>query len=291
LKPAFTRVVAATDFSPGAQLAARRAAAIASTHGCAAELVHVVSEPGLSSVRSWFRDRADVADRVVAEARGELDAAARTFGLAPRFLVGDVFEQLLGCASPETLLVLGAHGAGTLGDLLLGSTAERLVNESAGPVLVVRGDPLGPYREVLVGMDLEHGCAGLLAEVVALAPAARITAVHGYRVPFEGMLHRAGVAPAEVERFRADALKRAVEGIQASSAAATGDPARVLALADRGDPARLIVEHGRRVGADLLAVARRSRPRLHGLLIGSVARRVVAESDRDVLVLRGPSAD
>jgi nucleotide-binding universal stress UspA family protein len=291
VKPPFSKIVAATDFSPSAERASARAAMVASAHGAPLGLVHVVSASGLASLRAWIRDPADLPERLVSDAATCLQAAAKALGrgVRSRLIQGEVVEQLRAATSPEVLVVVGAHGAGTLGDLLIGSTAERLVSECAGPVLVVRDDPRGPYSRALAGMDLEAGCPGLLAQLAAFAPDARITALHAYEVPFESTLTRAGVAPAEVSRLRADAVSRAHEAIRRSSEAATGDADRVLPLVDRGDPARLLVEHGRATGAELLAVARRSRPWVHAMLIGSVARRVVAEADRDVLVLRGPA--
>lgn len=291
-QPLFSKIVAATDFSPSAERATARAAMLASAHGIPLELLHVVSESGLASLRGWIREPADLPDRLVADATSRLEAAASALGsgVPARVVVGEVVAQLRAAAAPEVLVVVGAHGAGTLGDLLIGSTAERLVSESAGPVLVVRDDPRAPYSKVLAGMDLEASCPRLLAQLVALAPDARITALHAYEVPFESTLSRAGVTVEEIQRLRAEAVARSIEAIRKSSEAATGDPERVLPVAERGDPARLMVEHGRHAGAELLAVARRSRPWLHALLIGSVARRVVAEADRDVLVLRGPAA-
>ena len=63
----------------------------------------------------------------------------------------------------------------------------------------------------------------------------------------------------------------------------------VIPAAERGIPVDLLAGRGKRLGADLIAVARRSRSALESLLVGSVARRIVAEADRDVLVLRAPS--
>jgi nucleotide-binding universal stress UspA family protein len=267
---------------------------LALQHGLALELVHVVSASGLEAIRESVREPADVAERLVADAQRLLDAqaaqlAAVTGSKVPvRLVVGEVIRELRATGGPDTLLVIGAHGSNPLGDILLGTTADRVSRDSAGPVLVVRGAPEQAYANVLVGVDLLAGCDSSLADVVKLAPQARLTAVHAYDVPFESTLHRAGASQSDVDRLRGSALARAVKDIAALSESATGDAQRIAALVDRGDAARLIVEQGRRIGADLLAVARRSRSGLEAIMIGSVARRVIAEADRDVLVLRAP---
>jgi len=284
-------IIVATDFSEGAARAARRGALLADERGLPIELLHVVSAPALEGVRAWFRDRSGLAERLTADARQSLDAAAASLAapgrsVSTRLVVGDVHDELIAESDPGVLLVVGARGETTLGDLLFGSTAERVVRDSEGPVLVVRSEARDPYRNVLVGVDLESGCAAMLRDVVDFSPSARFTGLNAYRVPFEGALLRAGVPSEEIGRQRAGALQAALDAIEAHSAQ-VGQ--RVIPAAERGDPGRVLVEHARRSGADLLAVARRSRSPFEYLLIGSVARRVVAEADRDVLVLRGPA--
>jgi nucleotide-binding universal stress UspA family protein len=287
-------IIVATDFSEDASRAARRGALLADELGLPAELLHVVNAPGLESVRAWFRDRSDIAERLTADARRSLDAAAAAIAtpgrpVSTRLVVGDVHDELIAESDPGVLLVLGARGESTVGELLFGSTAERVVRDSAGPVLVVRSEARAPYRDIVVGVDLAQGCASMLDDVVAFAPAARLTALNAYRVLFEGALQRAGVPLEEIGRQRAGALQAALDAIDAMDRRRTVAGQRVIPAAERGDPARVLVDHARRTGADLLAVARRSRSTLASLLIGSVARRVVAEADRDVLVLRGPA--
>jgi nucleotide-binding universal stress UspA family protein len=285
-------IVAATDFSEDAQRAVRRAALIARERGLPLELLHVVSEPALERVRAWFRDRSDLVDRLTDDACASLDAAAKALAtpgtpVHTRLAVGDIAAEIEFASSPGALLVMGARGETPLADLVFGSTAERVVREATGPVLVVRSEPRQAYRNVLVGVDLETSCGALLRDAGNLLPGARLTALHAYQVPFEGALRRAGVREEELERQRGEALRRTLDAITALGREAARD---VVAAGERGDPARLLVQHARRIDADLIAVARRSRSSLQALLIGSVARRVVAESDRDVLVLRGPAA-
>src|SRR5690242_19745669 len=135
-------IIVATDFSESAARAARRGALIADEHGLPVELLHVVSAPGLERVRAWFKDRSGLAERVAADAQQSLDATAAALAapgrsVTTRLVVGDVHDELTAESAPGVLLVVGARGESTLGDLIFGSTAERVVRDSAGPVLVV----------------------------------------------------------------------------------------------------------------------------------------------------------
>ena len=147
--------------------------------------------------------------------------------------------------------------------------------------------PLMPnpqYRNVVVALDLGPGSEALLAAAAAAAPSARITAVHAYDVPHEGMLRRAGVPSLEIHRHRGDALAAAVERIDEMAAALPGGTARVVALVQRADPVRLVLDAARSLKADLVVLASRRRSAVERLLTGSVSRRIIAGAPCDVLV-------
>jgi nucleotide-binding universal stress UspA family protein len=280
-------IVAATDFSEDAGHAARRAARLAAQHGVRLELLHVVDRAGLDAVRAWTRNPVDLAERLVDDARRLLGECASSLGAAvsPRVAVGDVQEEILSSCAGAGLLVLGAHGVNPLHDLIVGTTAERLVGRCPRPVLVVRQPPKADYGNALVAIDLLSGSADAMRLAVRIAPGARLTALHAYEVPFEGMLQYAGVEQADIDRHRAESFHRAFEEIRRLSAAASGNTEAFLPIVDRGDAARLCLEHAQTIGADLIVIGKRKRPALEALALGSVTRHVLANATADVLIL------
>jgi nucleotide-binding universal stress UspA family protein len=280
-------IVAATDFSEDAGHAARRAARLAAQHGVRLELLHVVDRAGLDAVRAWTRNPVDLAERLVDDARRLLGERASSLGAAvsPRVAVGDVQEEILSSCAGAGLLVLGAHGVNPLHDLIVGTTAERLVGRCPRPVLVVRQPPKADYGNALVAIDLLSGSADAMRLAVRIAPGARLTALHAYEVPFEGMLQYAGVEQADIDRHRAESFHRAFEEIRRLSAAASGNTEAFLPIVDRGDAARLCLEHAQTIGADLIVIGKRKRPALEALALGSVTRHVLANATADVLIL------
>lgn len=285
------RIVAATDFSGDAEKAVQRASLLASQLGVRLELLHVVSESSLDAVREWVRSPPDVADRIVADARHVLEECAASIAertglqVSAHVAVGGVSREILADCARAGMLVVGAHGVNVLGEAILGSTAERVVGRYRGPLLVVRGPAQEDYRNVLAAVDLVAGSENVLATAARIAPAARLSAVHAYDVPFEGALHRAGVSQKEIDEHRAQAFQKALAAISALGEKAVSDR-HVLPVVERGDPARLIVERQRSLGADLVVVGKRRRPAGEALLLGSVTRRVLAASPSDVLVLQ-----
>jgi nucleotide-binding universal stress UspA family protein len=274
------RIVAATDFSSDAGNAVRRAAMLASTQSAELELLHVVSQSALDGVREWVRTPAGVAERLVDDARRVLEQSADSLGTpaSARLAVGGVLHEILSSCASASMLVVGARGLSPVRDAILGTTAERLVGRCKQPLLIVRKPPRDPYRNVLVGIDLEPGSESALAAAARIAPGARIIVVHAYDVPFEGALQRAGVSAIEIDQHRAAAFHKALQAIRTLSANA-------LPIVERGDPARLIIDHEESLGADLVVIGKRSRSALGEWIVGGTARHVLAHAGCDVLVL------
>ena len=63
------------------------------------------------------------------------------------------------------------------------------------------------------------------------------------------------------------------------------DCAACLTVASRGDPVAVLTDLARAHGAELLVVGRRGRDYAARVLLGSVAKRVIAEAPCDVLVV------
>jgi nucleotide-binding universal stress UspA family protein len=281
------RIVAATDFSSDAGNAVRRAAMLATRHGAELELLHVASRSSLDAVRAWVREPADIAERLVEDARRLLEQCAASLGrpATTRVAVGEVLDEILSDCPAGSTLVLGAHGLNPLRDAILGTTAERLLGRGPLPILIVRDAPQHDYRKVLAAVDLLPGSENVLARAAAFAPGASMAAVHAYDVAFEGALQRAGVHAGEIDRHRAEAFEKALNAIRRLSEAASGDPTLFLPIAERGHAARLILEHERTLGADLVVIGKRRRSVLESVLLGSVTRHVLADAKADVLVV------
>ena len=90
---------------------------------------------GASQIRRYY-DREGKA--ALSKARKLLDAAG--IGYSPRILVGPVAETIVRQARLTRcdLIMMGTRGMSTVANLLLGSCANRVVNISPVPVLLVR---------------------------------------------------------------------------------------------------------------------------------------------------------
>lgn len=141
-------ILVPTDFSEPAAAALTYARALAEEFGSHLHIFHVVPEP---YVYPWGTEISTVP---LADLMTQSEALANTRlaelipsdqkpkgGLSTSTAVGTPVDRILDYIKDThiDLVVMGTHGRGPVGHLLLGSVAERLVRRSPVPVLTVKG--------------------------------------------------------------------------------------------------------------------------------------------------------
>lgn len=139
-----TRLLLATDLSPTSAPATNEAFAVAGRLRAELLIVSVIDTASLRLPSGRFRARVDqVRERRQAAAQ-ELVHRGRREGVPVTFLVweGEPGESILEAAHAERadMIIIGSHGRGPLGRLLLGSVSQHVVKLAAVPVVVVSQD-------------------------------------------------------------------------------------------------------------------------------------------------------
>jgi len=291
------RLLAATDLSAPARHAAERAALVARELGAGLDVLHVISDSPVDRLRRLLAEApADLEARVIADARGDVERLAELLrkiyhieahaDVASGELVAAINDRA--AAGHADLVVLGARGASFMRHLLLGSTAERLVRRSDKPLLVVKQPPHDPYRRVLVAVDFSPSSLPSLALARAVAPAAELVVLNAYEVPFEDRLRSAGLGEDTLERYRTIARRQALQGMHSLLTEAGLEPGRIATIVRQGDPSSLVIEQEQERDCDLIVVGRHGESALEAILLGSVTRHLLQESQGDVLVSLAP---
>lgn len=288
------RILAGTDFSAGAGHAAGRAALVSKETGAELELFHSTNFSGLDKLRRLVPGiPEDLEQRVTDDSRAQLASLGRklnerygvTAGIHVAF--GDAFTQLAAreAAMPADLVVLGAHGTSALPRPVVGSTAARMAAGSRCPVLVVKGAPAGPYRNVLIPVDFSAQSLPALRTAAAVSPGANLLLMHAYGVPFEGKLRAARDVDAILEPFLAAARKKVYERMHELSDAAGMARHSARLLAQHGEALHQILEQSQERQCDLIVIGQHGEaPLLEQVFLGSVTKQVLAQSRSDVLV-------
>jgi nucleotide-binding universal stress UspA family protein len=136
------RILLATDLGAASDLATEWALDLARAHDAALVVVSVIDQADKPAEADGTRLRWDQVrdDRQLAAQR--LVTRGRASAIDVRFLVwtGAAAESIVDAAGAEAadLIVVGSHGRGRLGRLILGSVSEEVIRRAPCPVLVVR---------------------------------------------------------------------------------------------------------------------------------------------------------
>ena len=294
-------IVAATDFSDAAAVALDWAALVARDHQSTLHLVHGV--PPLYPTVDHIVMPPDLGTQLVASAQEKLEemaAALRREEITvechaemgrPFRVVLDACERL-GAA----LVVVGTRGHTGLARLLLGSTAARVIQKAACPVLAVHQEdrrPAGLPGFVLVPTDFSSD-ARLACEEASRVfrldrAGARLLLLHVWQLPADYALYEYGGA-AFFTAHREEALEAANAALAEKAAALRPTGVAVETLLREGEAAGVIVGVAAERGAGLIAMGTHGLSGLERLVIGSTAQRVVQHAPCPVLTVRLPAA-
>ncbi len=290
-------ILVATDLSAPSLPAVDRGFQLAAVSGAHCTVMHALGLEAMALLRGVLGDKSEsVSARLVEEAQARLDALLQdpgrnrgvtATGVIDPGLAGDAVPARAQAEAADLVLV-GTHGSGFLQRMLLGSTASRLLRKSRSPVLVVKQEPRGSYQRVLVAMDFSPASLASIRLARQVAPGADLLLLHVFEVPFEGKLHFAGVDELTVQQFRLEARERAVQQLHALAEQAGLAPADYTGLVLYGDAVRELMQHEERHQCDLIVMGKHGTHVTEELLLGSVTKRVLAESQADVLVVVDP---
>jgi len=180
--------------------------------------------------------------------------------------------------------VLGEPGKYRFADLFIGTTAERVVRTSPIPVLMAKRTTSGRYERVLVPLDLSEGALRAFAVGLTIAPSAEVRIVHAWRPPLSALFQRHAALPDAIRKENEE-IKALIERVAKEAAAATARQGQVLNV-DMIEDNPYVVMRNESSWPDLLAIGTHPTGRLATEMIGSLARRVLAEAPCDVLVAR-----
>jgi nucleotide-binding universal stress UspA family protein len=302
-----TSVLVPLDGSDKDERALGAAAAVAHLAGGDVHLIRVLDTPveSLSSRARSFalaervrhtrrdleRNLQGIANRLTADTGRPVTAE-----IAEGFDVGGV---LVTRAAERTadLVVMATRASGPLGRALRGSVADRVVRESRRPVVLippvaddVRAKPFH-LRRALVPLDGSELALATVDQLLTLQRAADLeyvllevvtsgfepesVTVAGALQPYE--------RPADVARARANAEQR-LNGV-ADRLRARGVKDVRIRVVEAADPAAAIAAAARDETVDFIAMSTRGAGGLKRFVLGSVAERVVRNSDVPVMLV------
>jgi nucleotide-binding universal stress UspA family protein len=239
-------------------------------------------DPSYDTCRAATVLAATVEDALGPEAAGVVERRVR-HELAPR--------ALLEAAADAELLVVGAHGAGGLHGVLLGSVSHQLLHRTIGPLAIIRAagsderpeDLTAPPRgRIVVGVDDSANARRALrwAADEARLRGVPLDVVRAWQVLYPVAAPIAGY-PVEVDAMEAAARAGLDRTLAALGADDLPEPAAGRLVHGPAGPA--ILDAAR--GADLIVLGTRGHGAVTGALLGSVAHHVARHAPGPVVVV------
>lgn len=228
-----------------------------------------------------------VTDGLVLDASELLDRASKTLAdagvghVTAQQSSGHVVSELLHAAQSASTLVVGSHGHGRAGEVLLGSVSQHLARHATCPVVVVR-EPKDPEAErIVVGIDgsptstaaLEYACRR------AEATGETVVAIHGWHFREPSTDVWSSTTPSVDTEERELLLAESIAGVRADHPDVRLEQ-EVVAVA----PAKCLVDAS--ASASLVVVGSRGLGFFTGMLLGSVSQAVLHGATCPVAVVR-----
>ncbi|SDY58456.1 universal stress protein [Nitrosomonas sp. Nm58] len=291
------RIVVATDMSQFASWAEARAAMLAlELDSESLDVLHVIDNLALESLRNLALSPLDTEQRLMESARKQMDEIERNLSdkycvpvTTTALNVGRTHTEIERYASfvDAGLVVLGAHGDGFVRELFVGSTVDKVLRQLTRPLLIVKREPRVPYRQILIPVDFSRYSRLVIEFATNIAPHANIIVLHAFEVPFEAKLHFAGIGGQHIEGYRAELQKQKSRQMQelVSDFETTGGS--LSHFVEWGSASAVIQEKAKVLEPDLIVIGKLGQSEREGMLLGSVTKQVIQQSDCDVLVVEG----
>ena len=285
LMPRLRNLVVATDLSVGGTNAVTVGGALAGRTGARLAVVSVVeppvcpdlpypAEPG---VGEWV-------DSLQDKARRKLEVELQQAGLRSALIfvgVGDPASLIAAFAKKfrSNLVLMGAHRLSRFERILAGSTGERIIRHSVCPVMVATRDGDGPFKRILVAVDLSRNSHAVVDAAVTLAQAdgSEIRIVYSEE-PWKSIWRR--LTFRNHRALRRDDRQR-FEGLVQESHL----PEQTQTVVLHGPAGRAVLREAQKWNADLIVLGVRRIRLLFPTRLGRNSRYVLRHGDRSIVMV------
>jgi nucleotide-binding universal stress UspA family protein len=214
---------------------------------------------------------------------------------------GKAAEVILDTAAADrdSLIVMASHGQSGGQRWRLGQVAQKVLQASANPLLIIRPDAkalsTGAVRwtSIIVPLDGSQLAEKILPHVVYLASRLKLAVllIRTYTLPTSGYFMAAGLSPSDLENIRASIKGEATDYLQARVTELKAQGAKEVSFAlMEGKGPEEIIDLAKRTPDNLVAMSSHGRSGIGRWVMGSVTDRVVSYSGDPVLVVRSTAS-
>ncbi|HAT1597566.1 universal stress protein [Legionella pneumophila] len=285
-----SNILIASDFSKHADWALQRTVALAKSNQTKIHFLHVATPPLSSIVPSFdtemqpnfLSEKKEIEERILKKLKNNHHKHFANISV----VLGRASDEVVRCADENhcELIVVGAHGTYYINDYVLGTTSGSIIRQSHVPVLLIKKEPDFAYDKILIATDLSEANKKTVQFAFHCFPNATFQLLYIVDVYYRQFLN-----PNDLDEKFTDTkhpkIKNILEKLDVFLSKCGVDKGKVEKKIIGGYYADAILEQANQWKADLLAFGTQGKSRLHYLLMGSVAKRILHLSSLDMLVV------
>jgi nucleotide-binding universal stress UspA family protein len=288
------QILVPTDFSENAELAVNYAIALAKQCSAKLHLLHTPVVPTYLLMDLSYSPGPEAVTRILNDAQEALDRQAQMITAAgvehfTAIREGTVHEVIRDYAKEHDvdLVVVGTHGRTGVSKLMYGSITERVIKTVHTPIIIIPPEGGRIPSSIVIAYDFSAPAkhAAEVARAIHGVSHGSLHLVHSY-LDVWGEYTDRGAVVGEAAEKRREALHLGLEGMLKDDAKElfSIDAQAIQTHLVTGDPAAGILKVADEVGATLICAGTTGKSGIERLLIGSVARRLLHDSEIPLLL-------
>lgn len=280
----FKRILITTDFSRHANYALQRAIQFAKSTQAELTCLHVINQ-------SWFNQLFETESEAILIAQYTQEAhqayAKITKKIASPYPINFVIchgrtpDQIIEYVNQQAidLIFMGAHGTYYLHDLILGTNAQSVIQQSKIPIQLIKKNPKQNYQRILITTDFSEASQKATETAYNAYPEAEFILLH-----IADVWYAKKPQPHDKKLF-SDMQKALEKKLTQFLAKCHVNHKRFSIKFAGGYPADDIVNHALLLKTQLIVIGAKSHSLLHYILLGRVSDRLLCINPLDILIV------
>ncbi|KTC83413.1 universal stress protein [Legionella cincinnatiensis] len=276
----------ASDFSKHADWALQRAIDLAKSNQAKIHFLHVITSPLSrivpSSDMELLSEKKEIEEQILKKLK---DNTYKPFTNAA-VVWGRASEEIVRYSDENhcELIVVGAHGRYYINEYVLGTTSSSVISQSHVPVLLIKKEPDFAYNRIVIATDLTEASKETVQFTFNRFPKAIFQLLHIINIHNQQFFNPTDISEEFVDP-KQPKTKSIFEKLDDFLNQCQVDKSKFEKKIMGGYYADCIIRQTQKWNADLLAFGTQSKSRLHYLLMGSVAKRILHLSTVDMLAI------
>ncbi|KTD63448.1 universal stress protein [Legionella shakespearei] len=278
-------IVIASDFSKYAEYALQRAISLAERHHIPLHFIHVLQQPLSVDFGQYLSEQPKDFLSLEKEMLDKLSVLIMKYptnvSVNLSVLAGRAADEITQYTEQNqgNLIIAGAQGQYYINEYVLGTTSSHLIEQGKTPVLLIKKEPCFSYNRILLATDFSKPSKKAIEFTFKCFPEAQFQLLHV--VDIFNSQNLKGKSVDMLESNTKDIMQQLDYFLKECNVKYEQFEKKIMG----GYLADTIILQSKNWNADLLAFGAQGHSKLHYLMTGSVAKRLLQLSYIDMLVV------